>query len=692
MKTTTLSPNTESVRGSVHEERDSYGYNDCYTPRSSRLLHCNSLEKCSSPLSPLSQRHSKPCVQDTRTLRCAQSTSFTRSTSRSSFCVEAVDSDERAFSRGFYPDVSCFSRLPRRRSTYSLPSSSSAQLTPSQIPALCTCAERQSTDTSDGAAKCLDLAVCPGKVNSAPTLSTAAWFPSLKIPVNEDMRSSFALLEKDLVTPPMPFQNLLSVAASTAASPTPTPDGISPPDTTLLCEYFTCELKPKAGLPALVRSCSPDTCFCKSESTVTSSTETFLPKSMDNCFLLNSLLQQQKKIRCPSRFTLQQQLKLQKNEVCKVSCYKPELFFSHLRDRDVVREQLRALLKQPQNNCRLFVDGIRVLWSDGQRMKQEMRNEHSMSHEAFDHPLSLMPLPLLPPWKNHLTARNLLNDSAERLHLGFEEGLYRDKYGCDVCPFSGNPSFVPSNDASYAPIYFSASGPASFLFGCENFQFCSEKSNNRLSQAGLFRKPNLPLSLPCLHTALNQEIVSNENLPQDVFHDAFSPGHYGKDDAHKPASFDDNSLKCFPTNVRQLPTEMDLGSEDVFTRHALGPIFELFGEVVLKEVDLFHRLLYVHALCEGQQQLAQDLLNGLIDNDWIESCVLPEDKTRTSSTVDSVAGTEEVRRCTCAAETLFSMLSNTKSNERSTTYNLMPEDAGVENVGSTSFCQSLKVA
>lgn len=55
----------------------------------------------------------------------------------------------------------------------------------------------------------------------------------------------------------------------------------------------------------------------------------------------------------PSRFSLQQRLRLERGRVKRISSFEPSRFFA----RQGLGEQLRLLFETPQNNLRLFVDG-----------------------------------------------------------------------------------------------------------------------------------------------------------------------------------------------------------------------------------------------------------------------------------------------------------------------------------------------
>ncbi|XP_053992116.1 uncharacterized protein LOC128883604 [Hylaeus volcanicus] len=155
---------------------------------------------------------------------------------------------------------------------------------------------------------------------------------------------SYALLERDLITPPMAMHDLLGFPSCGVTVDSSDMNLLSKPKWV----YFTCEMKPKTGLPMQVVMSESDDTFPSLSST---------------------------------RFTLQQDLKLLQKEISNPSFYNPCHFFSHLSNEKVVFEQFCLLQKKPQNNCHLFINGTRIVWCDDQHEKQlEMETNKSHSN------------------------------------------------------------------------------------------------------------------------------------------------------------------------------------------------------------------------------------------------------------------------------------------------------------------------
>jgi hypothetical protein len=183
---------------------------------------------------------------------------------------------------------------------------------------------------------------------------------------------SYALLERDLITPPMAMHDLLGFPSCGVTFESNDMSLLSKPKWV----YFTCEMKPKTGLPMQV---------------VMSDSDDAVPS-------LSS-----------TRFTLQQDLKLLQKEISNPSLYNPCHFFSHLSNEKAVFEQFRLLQKKPQNNCHLFINGVRIVWCDDQHEKQlQIENNKSNSNLNL---FRLAPYPSLSAlekcyWKQNSSFKN----------------------------------------------------------------------------------------------------------------------------------------------------------------------------------------------------------------------------------------------------------------------------------------------
>lgn len=468
---------------------------------------------------------------------------------------------------------------------------------------------------------------------------TSSWpSPHVDLASDEDMRSSFALLEKDLVTPPMPPEDLLSIGA-------PCPDATSDKPTGTKWFYITCELKPKTGLPALISCTSPSGCpQCRAMGTRC----TRLACSTKDVRESDIFREGSQHLRYPSRFTLQQQLKLVKKQALERSSYRPEQFYSHLRHRDTVMNQLCSLLKQPQNNCRLFMNGIRVIWSNDQRLKQ-----NSISTPTLPADMTTC-FPLFPCCVDQTSRVS----NHKNLHcFGYSsEGQQAESSTGDQetssatptlgqCRRHGTRTYISSRTAAAtaaasAPLYASASGPASFLFGCEAVRpletgdYNADVTSATLSFFASRSNPSFPFykGFPFTFKKLNKPTFLHTNADHLSTLRATSLGQ-----GFSPRPTTPTLVDYVKPELPDFPTELDIGPEDVSARQTLKPIFELFSEVILKEADLFHRLLYVHALCEGQQHLANDLLNHLITYGWLDNDDVLEPHSTLASCMNSVS-------------------------------------------------------
>ena len=267
--------------------------------------------------------------------------------------------------------------------------------------------------------------------------------------------SSYALLEKDLITPPIPLFKLLGFHSSASFVFPSTLKQNSLLDTKWV--YLTCEIKPKTGLPIIVRDFGA----------------TIQPKQI------------------PCRFTLQQHLKLMQCEIMKRSFYDPCKFFETLGDPMGLLQQFQFLQLEPQNNFHLFINGVRMLWSDDQRKKEEKTKKRQLAFNMN---------------ANHLSSHTSPNI---------------------------RKIFVP-------------------------------KDSEHLS-------------------------ISTPNRIEDI-------------------QCQDNYIM----GLKDWINTIDIGSDAKQQKTILSPIFEMFSRIVHRERNLFYRLLYMHAFCEGQQEYANALLDYLI--------------------------------------------------------------------------------